>query len=91
MFEHKSEPIASRATFVRRIAISFGISLAMIALALGIGICGYRWIADLSWIDSLLNAALILGGMGPVDRLATSGAKLFAAAYAISSGLGSYL
>jgi len=68
-------------------AASFGVSLAMIAASLGLGVCGYHWIADLPWIDSLLNAAMILGGMGPVDRLTTSGSKLFASAYAIFSGL----
>jgi hypothetical protein len=68
-------------------AASFGMSLAMIAVALGMGIGGYHWIAGLGWIDSVLNAAMILGGMGPVDRLETTGAKLFAAAYAIFSGL----
>ena len=87
MFEHKSEPIASRARFIRRMMTWFGVSLAMIAVSLGIGICGYRWIAHLTWIDSLLNASMILGGMGPVDRLDTSAAKIFASAYAIFSGL----
>jgi hypothetical protein len=87
MFEHKSQPIAPRSAFIKRMAVSFGMALALIAVALGLGICGYHWIANLSWIDSLLNASMILGGMGPVDRLETTGAKLFASAYAIFSGL----
>lgn len=87
MFERKSEPIAPRARFIRRMAASFGVALAMIAASLGIGICGYRWAADLPWIDALLNASMILGGMGPVDSLHTSGAKLFASLYALFSGL----
>lgn len=87
MFEHKSEPLASRTEFIQRMAVCFAMALAMIGGALGIGIAGYRWIADLSWIDSLLNASMILGGMGPVDRLETPAAKVFASAYAIFSGL----
>jgi hypothetical protein len=87
MFEHKAEPLASRAMFVRRMGACFGLSLAMIAVSLGIGVCGYHRIAGLAWIDALLNASMILGGMGPVDRLTTSGSKLFASAYAIFSGL----
>lgn len=87
MFEHKSQPIASRVAFVRRMAAVFGLATGMIVIALSLGVCGYHWIADLPWIDSLLNAAMILGGMGPVDRLVTSEAKLFASAYAIFSGL----
>ena len=59
----------------------------MIAVSLGIGVCGYHRIAHLSWIDSLLNAAMILGGMGPVDRLEGSAAKVFASICAIFSGL----
>ena len=87
MFEHKSQPVASHATFVKRMAVMLGIAMGMILMALGLGVAGYHWIADLPWIDSLLNASMILGGMGPVDRLVTSGAKLFASAYAIFSGL----
>jgi hypothetical protein len=41
----------------------------------------------LSWVDSLLNASMILGGMGPVDTLTTDGAKIFASFYALFSGL----
>ena len=87
MFEHKSQPIASRPVFLKRMAASFGMALVLIAGALSIGVCGYRWIANLAWIDALLNASMILGGMGPVDRLDTNAAKLFASAYAIFSGL----
>ena len=87
MFEHKSQPVASRASFIKRMTASFGTALAMIVVALAIGIAGYRWIAGLPWIDALLNASMILGGMGPVDRLDTTSAKLFASAYAIFSGL----
>lgn len=87
MFEHRSEPLASRQTFIWRMATGFAISLALIVVALGIGVSGYRWLAGMGWIDAVLNASMILGGMGPVDRLPTDGAKLFAAAYAIFSGL----
>ena len=87
MFEHKSQPVASRSAFIKRMAAVFGLATGMIAVALGLGVWGYHRFAGLSWIDALLNAAMILGGMGPVDRLVTTGAKLFASAYAIFSGL----
>ena len=48
---------------------------------------GYHWIAGFDWIDAFLNASMILGGMGPVDELHTSSAKLFASIYALFSGL----
>jgi hypothetical protein len=63
------------------------IACGVVVVALGIGVLGYHAIADLGWIDSLLNASMILSGMGPVDRLPTTGAKLFASAYALFGGL----
>ena len=54
---------------------------------LGGGILGYHYVAGLSWIDSLMNASMILAGMGPVDPLSTNEAKIFASFYALFSGL----
>jgi len=59
----------------------------LIILALGIGVAGYHWIAGFRLIDALLNASMILGGMGPVGELHSTTAKLFASAYALFSGL----
>jgi hypothetical protein len=61
--------------------------LVIIAAALGVGVLGYHFLAHLPWIDSLLNASMILGGMGPVDALSSDAAKLFASFYALFSGL----
>jgi hypothetical protein len=59
----------------------------VIAVSLGIGVVGYHGVGHLSWIDALLNASMILGGMGPVDPIHTTGGKLFASFYALYSGL----
>ena len=72
---------------MRRVARHLLLALLVIALALGIGVFGYHFIAHLRWIDSLLNASMILGGMGPVDPLQSDAAKLFASFYALFSGL----
>ena len=61
--------------------------MATIACALGIGIIGYHCLEGLSWLDSFLNASMILGGMGPVSELHCPAAKLFAGFYALFSGL----
>ncbi len=53
----------------------------------GLGTIGYREFGGLAWLDAFLNASMILGGMGPVDRMETPAAKLFAALYALFSGL----
>lgn len=63
------------------------VALVVIGLALGVGVAGYHWLAGLGWIDSLLNASMILGGMGPVDPLKSDTAKIFASLYALFSGL----
>ena len=63
------------------------LALFVIAAALGIGVLGYHVLGELNWIDSLLNASMILGGMGPVDPLHSPAAKLFASSYALFSGL----
>ena len=72
---------------MRRVARHGMLALLVIAFALGIGVFGYHSIAKLSWIDSLLNASMILGGMGPVDPLKSDAAKIFASFYALFSGL----
>ena len=55
--------------------------------ALGLGVYGYHHFGGLSWLDALLNASMILSGMGPVNELRTTAAKLFASFYALFSGV----
>ncbi len=64
-----------------------GLALAIMAVALGIGVAGYHFMAGLPWIDALLNASMILTGMGPVDVLRSNAAKVFASLYALFSGV----
>ena len=87
MFERKHQKLASKLVFVRRMAASVLMAGLLISVALFIGILGYRYIAGFEWIDSLLEASMILGGMGPINPLATTGAKMFASGYALFSGL----
>lgn len=74
-------------SFFRRLARNAAASLGLVAASLGIGTWGYHAFARLSWIDALLNASMILTGMGPVDPLSTNGAKVFATLYALFSGV----
>ena len=80
-------PVQSNREFARRMAAFIGLALGLIAVALMIGIAGYRYLAGFGWVDSLLEASMILGGMGPVNPLSTNGAKIFASMYALFSGL----
>ena len=86
-FEHKRRPVLSRKDFVKRMLRSFGIASGLIALSLFGGMCGYHFLEDMPWIDAFVNAAMILGGMGPVDPLKTDSGKIFAGCYALYSGL----
>lgn len=64
-----------------------GFAALMITGSLGLGVLGYHFLASLSWVDAILNASMILAGMGPMDTLHSTRAKLFASAYAIFSGV----
>ena len=87
MFEHKSEPLLPRWAFYARMAQSGAVVAGIIAFSLFVGSAGYHYLGGLPWIDSLLNASMILAGMGPVDPLKTASAKLFATFYALYSGV----
>src|ERR1700690_1438659 len=87
MYEHRKQPLASRQVFAQRVMTNGLIGAGMIVIALGIGVFGYHFFEGLSWIDSLLNASMILGGMGPVNPLQTTAGKLFASFYALFSGI----
>jgi hypothetical protein len=87
MYEHRKHPILSRADFTKRVARHGMLALIVLALALWVGVAGYHYLGELEWLDALLNASMILGGMGPVDPLHKPVAKLFASFYALFSGL----
>ncbi|HKA32200.1 MAG TPA: hypothetical protein VKH64_03235 [Candidatus Binatia bacterium] len=87
MYEHRTERLLPFDKFLRRLSNHAISALALVAGSLSIGIMGYRFLEHLSWIDALLNASMILGGMGPVDPVKTVPGKLFASGYALYSGL----
>jgi hypothetical protein len=87
VFERRTEPLATIGEFRTRVFRSFLYSTGTILGALLVGVAGYHYIAGFTWLDALLNAAMILGGMGPVGQLTSDGAKVFASLYALFSGL----
>jgi hypothetical protein len=87
VYEHRTRPLLTWPKFLRRVGHHLIIALIVIGVALAIGVAGYHWLGGLGWVDSLLNASMILGGMGPVDPLKSDGAKIFASIYALFSGL----
>ena len=87
MFEHYSKPLLPRNQFIGRFFRYLGFTILLLASSLGIGIMGYHYFNDLPWIDALLNASMILTGMGPVDAMKNDAAKWFASFYALYSGV----
>lgn len=85
--EKQGEKLASFSVFAQRLAGAVLLACGVIAGVLFIGIAGYHWLGGFDWVDSILEASMILGGMGPVNPLKTTGVKLFASAYALFSGL----
>jgi hypothetical protein len=87
MYEHRSQPLLSRRLFARRLLRHWSIALLTLLASLAAGVTGYHVLEGMPWVDSLLNASMILGGMGPVNELHTTGGKLFASCYALFSGI----
>lgn len=87
MFEHRTAPLLPRHHFLRRVLCYVAAATVLIGAALGVGVLGYHHLGGLPWIDALVNASMILGGMGPVDPIASTAGKLFTSFYALFSGL----
>lgn len=87
MFEHKTEPVLPRRLFLSRLAVTGLQAATILAVWLALGIAGYHWIAGFGAFDALLNASMIVSGMGPVDHIDGHAAKVFASVYALLSGM----
>jgi hypothetical protein len=91
MYEHKRQPLAAKKVFYQRIRTNVLIALLVLIICLSLGIVGYKiTVPEFDWYDSLLNAAMILSGMGPVidsTIVLSKTAKLFASFYALFSGI----
>jgi len=87
MFEHRSQPLLPTRAYAHRVLRSSVAGLALLAPALGIGMLGYHALEDLPWLDAFVEAAMLLGGMGPIHDPVTDSGKLFAGLYAIFCGV----
>ena len=86
-FEHRTSPLLDRIAFMRRMLRFAGVAAVLVAGSLLLGVLGYHFVCGLSWIDALLNASMILTGMGPVNEITSTAGKVFASAYALFSGV----
>jgi hypothetical protein len=87
MFEHRSQPLLAFPLFLRRVLLHGLFATMLVTTSLGLGVVGYHIFGGLSWVDSLLNASMILSGMGQVNEVSSVSGKLFASFYALFSGI----
>ena len=87
MYEHRKLPPIPPHRFIKRLLLHFAVALALLLFSLGLGMAGYAYFEQLPWRDAFVNAAMLMGGMGPVDMPKTDGGKLFAGCYALYAGL----
>lgn len=87
VYEARHQPPLSRARFVRRLLGHSAVVVGLIGASLALGMSGYMVFEHLACIDAFLNAAMLLGGMGPVHLPQTEAGKLFAGCYALYAGL----
>ena len=81
-FEHRSKPLLPTRDYYLRVLRYAAFSSFLIIVSLGIGVVGYHYLNDLDWLDALVNASIILTGMGPVDPLKNNTSKWSASFYA---------
>ncbi|MFM2138801.1 MAG: hypothetical protein RJA57_1108 [Bacteroidota bacterium] len=87
MYEHRKQPLATRSTFFQRVMRNVLYTLVIIGGGLLIGTTGYHILGNAAWIDALHNSCMILGGMGSVIEVESTGGKLFSSFYALFSGI----
>ena len=87
MFERHHQKLLPRDKFLIRVIKYSLISIGLIIFSLIIGMIGYHTFEGLSWVDSFLNSAMLMGGMGPVSTMQTSAGKIFAGLYALYCGM----
>ncbi len=87
MYEHHTSPVLPWPAFVRRMLRHGTYVLAIAVVSIAIGMAGFHWFAMEGWLDAFLNAAMLLGGMGPVGEIRSTGGKLFAGLFALYAGL----
>jgi hypothetical protein len=81
------KPLPTVQHYRHKLLKGFAVSMSIISFSLGLGIVGYHFLGHLNFIDSLLNASMILTGMGPVNAMTNTAGKIFASFYALYSGL----
>lgn len=87
MYEHRRETLLSTTAFTRRVLGHLGFAIGLVGIGILAGVAGFRLTEHYTWVDAFLNTCMLLGGMGQVNPIATTGGKLFAAVFALFAGI----
>jgi len=87
VYERHDEPLLPWGQFLVRFARHGGVACLIVLASLGAGVVGFHEFAGELWIDSFLNASMLLGGMGLVGDIQRPAGKIFASLYALYAGL----
>jgi hypothetical protein len=87
ILEHRTQKVLDFPVFLVRLSRFALFAFVLVLASVSIGTFGYRFLADLSWVDSFYMACMILTGMGPIAEMNTDDAKLFSSFYALYSGV----
>jgi hypothetical protein len=91
LFEHHREPLVSRKVFLRRMARCAGLAFLLLSASVFLGAAVYRGVEGFSWVDAVLNAVMVMTGLGLTDPLHTDLAKIFTSFYAIATAIVFYV
>lgn len=87
MYEHRTQPILPRERFLRRVALHGAIASGVLSFSIAVGVLGFHAWGGMSWLDAFVNTAMLLGGMGEVGTITSTGGKWFSAFYALFAGV----
>ena len=82
----RTDPLSTREIAHRMVGTGV-LAGALLMGSLAMGVAGYHFLGKLRWLDALVNASMILGGMGPVDPVTSTNGKWFESFYALYSGI----
>ena len=90
-FEHHQEPVVSRQIFLQRVFECFCLAFLLLAVSIFAGAAVYHFTEGLSWLESTMNAVMIMTGLGLVDTLHSTASKVFTCFYSIVTAIVFYM
>jgi len=91
IFEHHKQALASKDVFIKRVARCVWVAGLLLASTISVGTLVYRYVENLSWVNAVMNAVMVMTGLGLVDTLHTTFAKIFTTFYAIITAIVFYM